>query len=673
MMNVKKVLQWLVVLWFIWIHVGKGESDDDAAIRHVTSLGLVLESEGYLLPNDNPELYSVMVSIPNPNAGMNKCAMGCGNDYTDFRNLAYHGVENCHVMGYSGTVASQDVIKVVDLKGDAWGECVLACVKLSTCQSVIMVSTQSGVQCQLRKTMTSEDERIADSGAKELSLSEECLNKSGTSREKLCNDFLEQDPIGKLLYEENSRYIESVWKKLGELVDVKESGSGRNRRNIAAIVSTLGLGALGFTIIDSLRVNNHIKELQNEFLEFEGRQVEFDKEQVEVNHKFITIVKAMNKQLLVEHQLEECHRSTTAFNMLNNRRIADWAGILNGIYDGAIRSKFGPLSPQLFGKEMVVQMISNISSLKDSVYSDDYKLFYKFSKCYVSDVIHTPEKFTFHVVLSIPRLETKELLSVYRVRQTGVIYNNTCVRLDIPELVTLLDDTWYDVTECEGMEELCTRHFNKTLLKPVTCLQYSKQCKMLPDSCDTAVVQTEAGLLVKTTEPVEAITKHDGTRVTLSCNNVSTLYIDYSNYSDVIINDKRIRAPDEPIISMEIELSDAARWIKDLTETANDLRRLNISAIEEDVRSQDQTITKMMKSHVTRFWWVMFPVVFFLGIAFCEGVRKDGWIRKGCTFCCKKICHSKGTYTIPEEQCTAVRMVELGRRQSVQRSHSLKG
>ena len=131
---------------------------EEADVHYFEELGIILQSQGYMVDEQEFVYYSSFIKIPDPANDTNLCAQGCAQDFNLFNQAVLNQNPGCMIpnkKGAEGLGKTMETISlgraVDDTKGGRRGACILECLRHRDCQAVeIQEEEEENTGCILR-------------------------------------------------------------------------------------------------------------------------------------------------------------------------------------------------------------------------------------------------------------------------------------------------------------------------------------------------------------------------------------------------------------------------------------------------------------------------------------------------------------------------------------------
>eukprot|EP00116_Pleurobrachia_bachei_P008468 sb/3468730/ len=218
---------------------------------------------------------------------------------------------------------------------------------------------------------------------------------------------------------------------------------------------------------------------------------------------------------------------------------------------------------------------------------------------YVTEAHKTDKHFNLHIVIKTPRISSEELTRVYRTHQTGVITSaGRCNRYELPKYVVLNGMEIYALNKekCDTLNgiNICTQYGIQNMTE-MPCLNTMSKCEIVLDKCETNIVETTAGVMIRTNEKVMASKSKDGEEVLeeVEMNKRGVKFISYKSYKLVTVGEVVIRPPTEPVGEFSLTLEDQDIWIMELDKKAEDIHKMNFTNIYQDINKLNHTVNEI--------------------------------------------------------------------------------
>lgn len=606
---------------------------DDEEVWVSKELGVMLESKGYIVTDNRAAYVSAFVMMENPIAEENMCGMSCESEEKIDMFVTKSGCELG--MGRKGVWGVESTVyKTKILNGSGIGRknaimCFKECMSEDKCKAFRVWEDGRTVSCDLRnRGLSVVGETIHDPRSLEFNMS--CVD--GGDRERFCEELMQSDKFNYRMSKENREFVEKHWEIVNRWVgqEKEEAERDRRRRSTAAtalVGGMLGFLATGYGFYDTARLKAHVERMRGDYNEFKRRQVQINKDQIEFNNDILKVIKGVEAN--VDKRIGEvmCRVDSYAYHILNERRLQEWKDFLYHLYKDMVNGRWvGPVSTVVFTKENMKRIVETTNLLRGTIYEEDVGLAYRLGSMNVADKSMEEGKFTVHVVMRLPIIYRGGVKTIYTVHQTGVRGNSGCMSFKLPHTVYQDGGKYYslDGMECEERDrvKICSSSVNATR-EEMPCLQDPDNCVAVSEKCETRLVQSHGGLLVRTEERVEAasVEEPDVFDVEkLPGNGVA--FFNYSEFSDVLVGKYKVKGIKSPTISKVIEVRKLAEWRKVVRTADLTLSRQNLTNLSIIVKRQQDLMEGWNTEGVRAAswsWWgtPILASVMILGASYC--------------------------------------------------------
>ena len=129
------------------------------------------------------------------------------------------------------------------------------------------------------------------------------------------------------------------------------------------------------------------------------------------------------------------------------------------------------------------------------------------------------------------------------------------------------------------------------------------------EPCKSRVVQTTAGVMIKSKEDIEASSvKSKNKFIAIDVNEYKTVFLPYDTYYDIKVGSDFIRAIDHNTIQVNLSLPEPYEWLQKLKHRSIMQHQQNLTRMSENLKKQQEIIDDMNKPTYrfsqNLFWWV---------------------------------------------------------------------
>ena len=185
---------------------------------------------------------------------------------------------------------------------------------------------------------------------------------------------------------------------------------------------------------------------------------------------------------------------------------------------------------------------------------------------------------------------------MYEIYQTGIQVNNTCWELEIPDQVYRNGTTWYthNPMGCEIRENIhiCPR---KSARKETRCLSSDiRSCQLHRIECDTKILQTMSGVLVRTEKNVMGTeTYPNGKLNPVKKSEHNVVFLEYERTKEMLIGDQLLRGMDEEAYYIRLDIGNRTEWSQMIKEGIQEGQNINVSKLAVDMEKQRRILEQI--------------------------------------------------------------------------------
>jgi hypothetical protein len=234
---------------------------------------------------------------------------------------------------------------------------------------------------------------------------------------------------------------------------------------------------------------------------------------------------------------------------------------------------------------------------------------------YIADKSICQGSFCVHVVLKLPIIKKDGLNIMFDVQQTGIRHGEMCARYNLPENVYRSQGKFYSLGSpmCNTISNLriCTNSINGSRAE-MPCVTNQEGCVPVAEPCETKIIQSSAGVLVRTNEDIRASTVGDPDtydREKTGSNGVA--WFNYSQIQDILVGRFKIKGLRTTTLERVIELENPKEWLDNILSDTKVLARQNLTKLWDIVDEQKRDLGMFDKEGI-KFagdsWWVT-PVI----------------------------------------------------------------
>ena len=355
---------------------------------------------------------------------------------------------------------------------------------------------------------------------------------------------------------ETTTYYTNLFQQIG-------NPPSRKKRFLGAIGIGLGFVDLLLTGISYGSLKSHIDKVEERLGIFIATQHSFDEKMIfidkEIVHSIARLENDVNSSLKrIQSQILDSSGALMA-SELKLRWETKLKEVFRAILDGTITTGLTPLDLTPTELESI---INDHSFLKNTYFAKNAFSLYKTATITMTHAYLDIQSgaLIVHLVMSFPMVE-KPLAAYYEVSQTGIMKNDTCFLLDLPEYVYVSDSTFHplDRKYCKLFQGIATCF--SPMLKNSSCLESLPQCRLNRKTCTTSILFDNAGILL-TANKSEAITisTEQGIKATTT-GPLGTAFLPWKDITSVQIGQYFVEKP--TLVSSHIESNLSSEEIED--------------------------------------------------------------------------------------------------------------
>ena len=262
-----------------------------------------------------------------------------------------------------------------------------------------------------------------------------------------------------------------------------------------------------------------------------------------------------------------------------------------------------------------MEIIADHSILKFTYFSKNAYNLYRVGKLTLVGAFYntSDNTITIHHVLTVPMVNTRSLFPYFKIEQTGVVKNNTCFFLDLPEYMYKYNHEFFPLdTSCNPGNSIITC-FLPVLRESMhnTCLNNFTFCKPSQVPCKTSYSYDNSGILITTVETITAYqyTLSEKAIKTIPKTQVQTKFLSWNNTEYVQIGKLFIEKPSLIASHLKKNFSDTDLnvWNSILNLTFEKLTEYNTSNILRQIKSLKQP-SQETKSNSLLIYMLLFSL-----------------------------------------------------------------
>ena len=439
-------------------------------------------------------------------------------------------------------------------------ECYITCKMLNNCKMITYLNIKN--ICILRKSVTNGVGVRKKGETTEVNM--DCANDLSAD----CR--LEQ--LFKYTYEnEVKEFWGEKYRIFMEMKGMKEGTRARGKRQ--ALLLGMGIGGLlnaGFTMYSNKKLEEHINEVENEFEIFKVNTIKY---QNQLQKSIVTVITNLENEMEQKLNSLSCRTNILAYNMLKEREITIWKAKMNELLTYTNMGQLeGPILPGIMTDDSLNEL-SKIPSLKNTIFEETPRWLLAVTTMSIISMTTTDEgaAYMFHIGLKIPVIAKNKVFSLFKVKQTSIYINGTCVKYDVPTAVYKKGDSYYkvDIEVCQGkylkycMQNSVGERTFATL--PEQCLSKEEggnKCPVKQSTCADQAIFTRSGAIIHTAKTIYGLLVNQKTRALEQINPTKSRvqYLPWAKYSLLQYDTGIIAGPEANSFTSAITHEDDALW-----------------------------------------------------------------------------------------------------------------
>ena len=376
-----------------------------------------------------------------------------------------------------------------------------------------------------------------------------------------------------------------------------------SRKRMVNIIPFIGnfLGASYNTFIGYL-LKKEIKRVEADFKRFKAQTSTDFKD---IKNNILMTFKKIESDLKKEAEHIDCKTNILALQLLQAKEIRLWRDSIEEILTWVIKGQIrGNIIPAVLSPEDIQLVVNNSPDLNETIYVDNPTYLYAVGKLSVVEMTKIADHYIFHLVVDIPHIRPENLFKVFKIKQTGIFVNGTCINFKLPrtvyELKGHLLEIDLDICRAGNFIKVCAQNIDKERIEVnqiVPCLSDNiTDCEVETTKCLNTVVYTKAGLLVKSNKPVYAQTRNSQSIVDCEPEGNHVQYFDWGKFSLVQHSEGIITSRDHQVTMLYRAFTTTTYWnqvialkTRDKEEEENEHLLEKITDVERDLEKEDMT------------------------------------------------------------------------------------
>ena len=508
-------------------------------------VGLALTNIGFVAVRDEEVYTSLFLKLESPLLKKSECATPCGVETEALRTLLQNSrCQNKAVIG------NAEELRRINLGGETELDqtvfCLAACLEEEPCKGVTVLKKRNNNpgQCILRKAGFS---RLKKDTAVIAEIVMACLTED---TEKFCKEH--KNAVAKAFAQSNNATLSHMWRKTTQSIEAVrrltnyQTLRGNNREKRAwQLVPLAGILVSGLSLFEAYKVSQHIKGLERSFEGFVKETVKVQEQQIIFEQQTVKILSGISRRMeALENELE-CEVRQLATQIATVQRINEFKGFLDNLFDPIARNRLdGPATLQVLDPEKL-RTIAKCPKLKGTVYEDNPEML-MLGRLILIDAVETPEAFSSHLVLALPKLKQQDLYPLFKTH--AIMFTPSpkqCGKIKVPPfIIQKSKNEWreMDLASCtsRGQVKLCL----SVEQGKVPCLDRTegfKDCQIAGTKCATETNELPSGIMINSLEQVKGIRRNE-TELKLI---PRASYYSYTDYSTLVFDKRVIRALDQ--------------------------------------------------------------------------------------------------------------------------------
>ena len=390
------------------------------------------------------------------------------------------------------------------------------------------------------------------------------------------------------------------------------------RSIIAGIGVTLGLGIVDLLItgLSYKSLNSHISRVEHNLEKFMSTQHQFDEKILQIDENIVHIIDSLRSNVNQQLAIIDCKLAIETGRLFANQISFQWDHKLNSLFKSAITGQItSALTPDILTPDDLMKIMNDHSNLKSTYFSKNTYNLYRVGKLTLVGAFYniTDNTITVHHVLTIPMVSPASLFPYFKIEQTGVVKNNVCLFLDLPEYMYKYKNEFFPLDKnCHPGNAIITC-FLPVLRESMhnTCLNNFTYCKPFQTPCKTTYSYDNSGILITTTETLTAYqfeTNKKSINV-IPKSDVQTKFLSWHNTVNVQIGKLFIEKPSLTAshLIQNFSRTNLNNWNRVLNLTFEKINAANTSNILQQINSLKQPNSET-KSNTFLIYMLLFSL-----------------------------------------------------------------
>ena len=218
-----------------------------------------------------------------------------------------------------------------------------------------------------------------------------------------------------------------------------DNSHGKKKRSVAAALG-IGLGVFNliFTGVAEYKVSKHIREVEQQFIDFKSKQSYINEKFVNVLEKTVSVVDHNLRQLSVNVQNVDCTLAKFLQEQAYQERVDQWYKKLDQLFYYINKGTLsGPLNSFILEPKDLLKILNDHPELHKTSFAKNIMLFYQSTTAtYMQSDISADNRFlSLHLVLETPLLFDSNSFRLYKIEKVPLMINDTCITIETSKFV----------------------------------------------------------------------------------------------------------------------------------------------------------------------------------------------------------------------------------------------
>ena len=591
------------------------DNKNEEQLRALTSpivlkeLGMILENKGLIALAAHNTLHTLMVQLKSPVSKEkvdSECHLKCDTKVVNM-DAIMRTSGRCLKKGVIGVGAELYRVSDQTLQG-----CISHCMQLPLCVGVSFLLQKTGLgTCIFRKTLT-KDYLDRENG---VEVEKECLIEPHLQN---CINKNPQNLLQKKLQTALAREVDQFWaEKAGALKILNALQYSRpQKRSPLAVGAAMGgvatVIALGYSFFSTQNVKKRVDRIEDQFQNFKSVISDLESRTLNIEDDIIRLM--ADYESVTDHKLNklECATNVVTTQMLQRKAVEKFKTYINSLLSPLdIGKRTGPMSPILFTLEQLATVVGNSDSLNTTIYARNPAWMIPVSKFTIAKIDRKGDDFFLAFIIETPHIRGENVFPLYKIKQTSVRQNNTCIVFQTPENVYKKNGRFFkiDLDSCTTGETLkyCVQNNFKASkqfdeIEETPCLSdHPTHCKIKEVKCEERIVLNRGGLLIHTADTIYGALRNKSTTKAITTfkpegNHVK--YFAWDRYEYVQIKTEVLSSADHGITTIHKDYNKNNLWDGVLAGKLFEASKQNFTKVYGLLNEQRHHINKIGTSFI---------------------------------------------------------------------------